>query len=161
VGTLVFGQHIFRVFAIAHLRRSLISLVISDDISTHSFRTRLVSVAALLRRYSPSPHPLLRLLGHIPALLPVTNHDLLTMLFCRANFVNLHNLCSGRPSWLPGTPNRILLKMRPSISEGDFLEPVPWDPVQLPLTLTVPSEAIQYLEYYNCEYVYLKDCTAK
>jgi len=41
---------------------------ISDDISSHSLPTRLVSVAALLRRYSPSPHPLLRLLSHVPAL---------------------------------------------------------------------------------------------
>jgi hypothetical protein len=30
----------------------------SDDISSHSLPTRLVSAAALLRRYSPSPHPL-------------------------------------------------------------------------------------------------------
>jgi hypothetical protein len=29
---------------------------------------RLVSIAALLRRYSLSPHPLLRLLSHVPAL---------------------------------------------------------------------------------------------
>jgi hypothetical protein len=36
--------------------------VISDDISLISLRTWLVSVAALLRRYSPPPHPLLRLL---------------------------------------------------------------------------------------------------
>jgi hypothetical protein len=41
---------------------------VSDDISSNSLPTRLVSVAALLRRYSPSPHPLLRLLSHIPVL---------------------------------------------------------------------------------------------
>jgi hypothetical protein len=41
---------------------------VSDDNFALSLPTRLVSVAALLRRYSPSPHPLLRLLSHIPAL---------------------------------------------------------------------------------------------
>jgi hypothetical protein len=34
----------------------------------YSLLMRLVSVAALLKRYSPSPHPLLRLLSHVPAL---------------------------------------------------------------------------------------------
>jgi hypothetical protein len=43
-------------------------LEVSDDISSHSLLTRLISVAALLRRYSPLSHPLLRLLSHIPAL---------------------------------------------------------------------------------------------
>jgi len=33
-----------------------------------SLLTRLVSVAALLRRYSPWPYPLLSLLNHVPAL---------------------------------------------------------------------------------------------
>jgi hypothetical protein len=41
---------------------------ISDDISPHSLPMWLVSVAALLRRSSPSPHLLLRLLSHVPAL---------------------------------------------------------------------------------------------
>jgi hypothetical protein len=49
-------------------RRVWILQEVSDDISSNSLLTRLVSVAALLRRYSPSPHPLLRLLSHVPAL---------------------------------------------------------------------------------------------
>jgi hypothetical protein len=51
-------------------------------------RRGLVSVAALLRRYSPSPHPLLRLLSHVPALaysnqlyLPCKSCQLYTTLF--------------------------------------------------------------------------------
>ena len=39
---------------------------VSDDISSHSPLMRLVSVAALLRHCSPSPHPLLRLHLHKP-----------------------------------------------------------------------------------------------
>jgi hypothetical protein len=45
-----------------------ITLVISDDTFSFSLRIRLVSIAALLTRYSPSPYPLLRLLSHVPAL---------------------------------------------------------------------------------------------
>jgi len=41
---------------------------VSDDISSNSLPIQLVNVAALLRRYSPSPHPLLRLLNHVLAL---------------------------------------------------------------------------------------------
>jgi len=41
---------------------------VSNDILSHSLPTRLVSVTAPLRRYSPSPHPLLRLLSHVSAL---------------------------------------------------------------------------------------------
>ena len=41
---------------------------VSDDISSHWLPTRLVSIAALLRRYSPSPHSLLRLISHVPDL---------------------------------------------------------------------------------------------
>ena len=37
-------------------------------ISSRSLPIRLVSVTALLRRYSPSLHPLLRWLSHVPAL---------------------------------------------------------------------------------------------
>ena len=40
----------------------------SDDKCSHSLPTRVVSLAALLRRYSPSPYLLLRLLSHVPAL---------------------------------------------------------------------------------------------
>ncbi len=39
--------------------------------------TRLVTVAALLSRYLPSPYPLLRLLSHVPALHYVNNDSLL------------------------------------------------------------------------------------
>lgn len=46
------------------------SAEVSDDICSHLRLTRLVSIAALLRRYSPSPHPLLRLLTYVPALYP-------------------------------------------------------------------------------------------
>ena len=76
---------------------------VSDDISSHSLPTRLVSVAALLRRYSPSPHPLLRLLSHVPSsdqslfayysILPCESCQLYTTVF------------SGGPSRLPGNPN--------------------------------------------------------
>jgi hypothetical protein len=41
---------------------------VSDDNFAISLPTQLVSVAALLRRHSPSPYPLLRLLSHVPAL---------------------------------------------------------------------------------------------
>jgi hypothetical protein len=41
---------------------------VSDDNSSRSLPTRLVSLAALLIYYSPSPHPLLRLPSHVPAL---------------------------------------------------------------------------------------------
>ena len=47
---------------------SFLVLEVSEDICSHSLPTRLVSVAALLRRSSPSPHPLLRLLSHVPDL---------------------------------------------------------------------------------------------
>jgi len=43
-------------------------LEVSDDIYSHSRLRRLVRVAALLRRYSASPQPLLRLHSHVPAL---------------------------------------------------------------------------------------------
>jgi hypothetical protein len=46
----------------------LLTMEVSDDICSHSLPTRLVGVAALLMRYSPSPHPLLRLLSHVPSL---------------------------------------------------------------------------------------------
>jgi hypothetical protein len=42
--------------------------VILDDTFSILLRTRLVSIAALLKRYSPLPYPLLKLLSHIPAL---------------------------------------------------------------------------------------------
>lgn len=64
-------------------RRVWILQEVSDDISSNSLPTRLVSVAALLRRYSPSPHPLLRLLGHVPAL-PSINQPWFRLLFCTA-----------------------------------------------------------------------------
>jgi hypothetical protein len=49
-----------------------ITQVISSNLNLDSFPTRLVTIAALLRRYSPSPHSLLRslrslshVLGHL------------------------------------------------------------------------------------------------
>jgi hypothetical protein len=53
---------------IAHFTVKEFLKEVLDDISSHSLPTRLVRIAALLRRYSPSPHPLLRLLSHVPAL---------------------------------------------------------------------------------------------
>jgi len=47
---------------------SLIYLVILDDNFAISCLTWLVSIAALVRHYSPSTHPLLRLLSHVFAL---------------------------------------------------------------------------------------------
>jgi hypothetical protein len=44
------------------------SVEVSDEISSHWLPTRLVSIGALLRRYSPSPHSLLRLISHVPDL---------------------------------------------------------------------------------------------
>jgi hypothetical protein len=44
------------------------NVVISAESLPPFLPTRLVTIAALLRRYSPSPHPLLRLLSHVPAL---------------------------------------------------------------------------------------------
>jgi len=67
--------------------------LISDDNFSNSHQIRLVNIAARLRRYSPSPHPLLRLLSHIPALLLVTNHILVTIRLCRAKVVNSKRLC--------------------------------------------------------------------
>jgi hypothetical protein len=45
-----------------------LSLEVLDDISAYLLPTWLVNVAALLRRYSPSPYPLLRLLSYVSAL---------------------------------------------------------------------------------------------
>ena len=73
---------------------------VSDDNFAISLPTRLVSVAALLRRYLPSPHPLLRLLSHIPALTYSNQSS------CRTKLTTLHDLCSGGPSRLLGNPNR-------------------------------------------------------
>jgi len=70
---------------------------VSDDISSHSLPTRLVSVAALLRRYSPSPHPLLRLLR---LLSPIR--------LCRAKLVSFTRLCFRGPSQLPESLNTLL-----------------------------------------------------
>ena len=48
--------------------------VISEDSSSFSLLTRLVSVAALLKCYSPSSRPLCRLLSHVPSLSSITKH---------------------------------------------------------------------------------------
>jgi hypothetical protein len=80
-------------------------LVISDDNSRSWPPTRLISVAALLRRYSVT-----FLLS-----LPVTNHNLLTIRFCCAKVVNSTRLCSGESSRLMGNPNKCSLKIYPLI----------------------------------------------
>jgi hypothetical protein len=56
------------IFLLFVLTSRVITIVISDDTFSNSLRMQLVSVAALLRRYSPSPHPLLKLLSHVSAL---------------------------------------------------------------------------------------------
>jgi hypothetical protein len=43
------------------------SAAISNDTFLILLRARLVSIAALLRRYLPSPHPLVKLVTYIPA----------------------------------------------------------------------------------------------
>jgi len=63
-------------------------MVISADIFTHSLPAQLVNFAALLRRYSLLPHPLLKLLSYVSALLLVTNCNLVIIRFCRAKVVN-------------------------------------------------------------------------
>jgi hypothetical protein len=62
---------------------------VSDDNFAISLPTRLVSVAALLRRYSPSPHPLLRLLSHVPALASSDQS------YLRAKLSTLHDFVQG------------------------------------------------------------------
>ena len=79
---------------------------VSDDISSHSLLIRLVSIAALLRRYSPSPHPcsgcsVTFLLSPL-----VTNHSLLTIRFCRIKVINPTRVYFRVQSRLPGSPNR-------------------------------------------------------
>ena len=80
--------------------------VVSDDISLNLLYMRLVSVAALLRRYSPSFHPSAQV-AHSRS----TNHDLLSIRFCRAKVVNSTRLCSVGPSRLPRNLNGIPTKM--------------------------------------------------
>jgi hypothetical protein len=58
---------------------------VSDKIHSHSLLMRLVSIAALLRRYSPSPHPLLRLLSHVSALPRACTYDLSPLSTCTCN----------------------------------------------------------------------------
>jgi hypothetical protein len=81
----------------------LIMMVISDDTFAIPLRTRLVSIAALLRRYSPSPHPLLRLLSHVPALPPSNSSLLFSYMRKLVSFTRLY---SGGPSRLLGNLNR-------------------------------------------------------
>jgi len=49
----------------------VIRMVISAESKPPFLPTRLVTIAALLRRYSPSPHRLLRLLSHVPDLVSI------------------------------------------------------------------------------------------
>jgi len=69
-----------------------ISLEVSDDSCSHPLPTRSVSVAPLLRRYSPSPHPRLTLcsgvLSHVTALVFGDESFFILICFCLANVVN-------------------------------------------------------------------------
>lgn len=70
------------------------SAEVSDDTFSILLQMRLVSVAALLRRYSPSPHPLRRLLSHVPAL------AYYSALLCR-KLLPLHVFIQGDQIGLP------------------------------------------------------------
>jgi hypothetical protein len=65
-------------------------LEVSDDISSHSLQTRLVSIAALL--------------SHLPAYLPVTNYKYLTIRLCYTKIVNSTRLCSRGAKSAPREP---------------------------------------------------------
>jgi hypothetical protein len=79
---------------------------VSDEISSNSLSIQLVNVAALLRRYSPSLHPLPRLLSHISALPPRNQSDSLIVQFYHARLVNSTRVRSR----ILGNQNRIPLK---------------------------------------------------
>jgi hypothetical protein len=91
-----------------------------DDISSHSLPTRLVSVAALLRCYSPSLTLYSGCSVTFLLSLLVTNHNLLIIRFCRVKVVNPTQLYSGGPSRLLVNPNGTPSKMRLSNLEVDF-----------------------------------------
>jgi hypothetical protein len=65
-----FGRlsHFLKVLRKSERGRAWSLVEVSDDNFAISLPIRLVSVAALLRHYSPLPHPLLRLFSHVPAL---------------------------------------------------------------------------------------------
>jgi hypothetical protein len=112
-------------------------VVITDDNFTISLPSRLVTVAALLRCYSPSLHPQLRLLSHVPALASRANYTSLFIRFYSAEIVNSTRLFSGgqnrpsrdpnrRPS-LPPPPLALHLKIESFQSQGRFLIAMsPW-----------------------------------
>jgi hypothetical protein len=56
-------------------------VVASDDISLNLLLARSASVAALLRRFSHSPYPLLRLLSQFLISIPVTDYHVLYLVF--------------------------------------------------------------------------------
>jgi hypothetical protein len=88
---------------------AMVTLIITGNLRRQfslSLPPRLVKIAALLRRYSPSLHPLLRFAFLLSRL--VTNHDLLTSGFRCAKVVNSTRLYSREPSRLLGNPNRTL-----------------------------------------------------
>jgi hypothetical protein len=73
--------------------------------------TRLVTIAALLRRYSPLPHPHLTLCSGYS----VTFLLSLTIQLCRANSERLYlggRLYLEGPSWFLGNPNRYRLSLK-------------------------------------------------
>jgi hypothetical protein len=73
-------------------KSSVIIVVISDDSYSLLLLTRIVGTAALLRRYSPSPHPLLRLLSHVPAHLPVANYNRPIIRFLPCEICQLYSI---------------------------------------------------------------------
>jgi hypothetical protein len=98
-----------------------ITLVISTELLPPFFLTRLVTIATLLRRYSPSPHPLLRLLSHVPARpLPLTNYNLLIIRFYHTKVVNSTRLYLSRLSRLGESPNKTPPKINLQFLKAHF-----------------------------------------
>jgi hypothetical protein len=125
--------------------------------------SRRLGVAALFRCYSPSPHPLL---SHVPALLPLTNHDRLCIRFFCMKFVHSTRLCSGGPRRLPGDLNGPLPAPQCACVRGlnfvPFRIPAPWDPTWLLLyketSLWLNLRTLKLFldsEYYNCDHIAL------
>ena len=73
---------------------SRIHVEVSADSFAISLPMRLVSVAALLRRYSPSPHPLLRLLSHVPTLAYNNQSSRRTKLTTLRDYIQGDQVCS-------------------------------------------------------------------
>jgi hypothetical protein len=70
------------------------------------FPTRLVTMAALFRRCSPSPHPCSGCSVTFLLSLLVDNHNLVIIRLCRTKVVNFIRLYSRGLGQLPGSPSR-------------------------------------------------------